>query len=51
MGVTTKLIHFFFSHDHNYHHEDDEGEGGIVDPDHDPLQHTPAAERFILRGF
>jgi len=37
------------SHDHNYHHEDDEGEGGIVDPDHDPLQHTPAAERQRFR--
>jgi len=40
------------SHDHNYHHEDDEGEQVAEqqhDSVHDPVQHTPAADRTRFR--
>jgi len=40
------------SHDHNYHHEDEENEGYVNEQHeniHDPVQHTPAAERTRFR--
>jgi len=40
------------SHDHNYHHEEDEDEefaGEEHERVHDPVQHTPAAERTRFR--
>jgi len=35
------------SHDHNYHHEVEEGEA--IEEEHDPAQHTPAADRQRFR--
>jgi len=40
------------SHDHNYHHDDEDETGSREpppDPSHDPMQHTPPAERQRFR--
>jgi len=37
------------SHDHNYHHEPEEGIIPEIDLSHDPDQHTPAADRQRFR--
>ena len=33
------------SHEHNFHHEDEDDEADIEDTVHDPVQHTDAADR------